>query len=229
MKKLVMFDMDGILFDSMPNHATAWSKTMHDMGYDFPESVYYENEGRTGSGTIALLLGHPVDNAFCQEVYSRKAAYFDALPKASPMPGALEAVSAVRKLGIPAIVVTGSGQKLLMTRIAENYPGLFNPDWMVCSADVSKGKPDPEPYLLGASKAGIGPRDAVVVENAPLGVRAGHDAGCFVVAVNTGPLTDEALLEQGADVIFHSMSELAGEITAIVSETGKYAKDRTEP
>lgn len=216
MKKLVMFDMDGVLFDSMPNHAVAWRRTMADLGCEYPDTVYYENEGRTGSSTIELLLGRKVSDEECRRIYDLKASYFDAMPKARPMPGAYDVVKAVRALGVPAIVVTGSGQKLLMSRIAEAYDGMFRTEWMVCSADVKHGKPDPEPYLMGLQKAGVAPEDAVVVENAPLGVRSGHDAGCFVVAVNTGPLPDSCLLEQGADMLFHSMAELAEKIGIIL-------------
>ena len=216
MKKLVMFDMDGVLFDSMPNHAAAWSRTMADFGCEYPDTVYYENEGRTGSSTIELLLGRHISEQECRRIYDLKASYFDAMPKARPMPGAFGAVKAVRDRGVPAIVVTGSGQKLLMSRIAEAYEGMFRTEWMVCSADVRHGKPDPEPYLMGLRKAGVAPEDAVVIENAPLGVRSGHDAGCLVVAVNTGPLPDACLLEQGADLLFHSMSELAAEMGKIL-------------
>lgn len=216
MKKLVMFDMDGVLFDSMPNHAAAWRRTMADFGCEYPDTVYYENEGRTGSSTIELLLGRHISEQECRRIYDIKASYFDAMPKARPMPGAFGAVKSVRDRGVPAIVVTGSGQKLLMSRIAEAYEGMFRTEWMVCSADVRNGKPDPEPYLMGLRKAGVAPEDAVVVENAPLGVRSGHDAGCLVVAVNTGPLPDACLLEQGADLLFHSMSELAAEMGKIL-------------
>ena len=216
MKKLVMFDMDGVLFDSMPNHAAAWRRTMADFGCEYPDTVYYENEGRTGSSTIELLLGRHISEQECRRIYDIKASYFDAMPKARPMPGAFGAVKAVRDRGVPAIVVTGSGQKLLMSRIAEAYEGMFRTEWMVCSADVRHGKPDPEPYLMGLRKAGVAPEDAVVIENAPLGVRSGHDTGCLVVAVNTGPLPDACLLEQGADLLFHSMSELAAEMGKIL-------------
>jgi beta-phosphoglucomutase-like phosphatase (HAD superfamily) len=76
--------------------------------------------------------------------------------------------------------------------------------------DVRRGKPNPDPYLMGLKKAGnLRPNEAVVVENAPLGIRAGHAAHIFTVAVNTGPLPDEELLVAGADLIFPSMKELS--------------------
>jgi beta-phosphoglucomutase-like phosphatase (HAD superfamily) len=79
---------------------------------------------------------------------------------------------------------------------------------MVTAYDVKYGKPNPEPYLMGLKKAGVSASEAVVVENAPLGVRAGVAAGIFTIAVNTGPLPDEVLGREGANVVFPSMQYL---------------------
>lgn len=80
---------------------------------------------------------------------------------------------------------------------------------MVTAFDVKYGKPNPEPYLMGLKKAGIEANEAVVVENAPLGVKAGVAAGIFTIAVNTGPLPNSALLDEGANLLFSSMQELS--------------------
>ena len=79
---------------------------------------------------------------------------------------------------------------------------------MVTSFDVKYGKPNPEPYLMGLKKAGVEPWEGIVVENAPLGVEAGVAAKIFTIAVNTGPLPDQVLLDAGANLLFHSMQEL---------------------
>ena len=105
------------------------------------------------------------------------------------------------------MVVTGSGQKSLLDRLNRNFPGIFKAELMVTAFDVKYGKPNPEPYLMALKKAGIKANEAIVVENAPLGVRAGVAAGIFTVAVNTGPLPDKVLLDEGADKLFHSMPE----------------------
>ena len=75
--------------------------------------------------------------------------------------------------------------------------------------DVTNGKPNPEPYLKGLAIAGIQPQEAIVIENAPLGVRAGKAAGIFTVAVTTGPVPREAFEKEGADIIFPSMPAFA--------------------
>lgn len=216
MKRFVMFDMDGVLFDSMKFHAKAWRLTMLDHGRDIPETVFYMNEGRTGKSTISLLMGREAGDDEWRGYYAHKSRYFDSYPEVPVMPGAVEAVKAVRACGVEAAIVTGSGQAKLLDRINREFPGLFRTEWMVTSADVVNGKPNPEPYLRGLAKAGIPAEDAIVVENAPLGVQAGHAAGCFVAAVNTGPLPDEVLLEAGADCLYHSMSELSLDIGRLI-------------
>ena len=78
---------------------------------------------------------------------------------------------------------------------------------IVSSFDVKRGKPNPEPYLKGLAKAGVEPWEAIVVENAPLGVRAAQAARIFTVAVNTGPLPNKMLADEGADLIFNKMTD----------------------
>lgn len=213
--KLVMFDMDGVLLDSMPRHVAAWSaRFREDYGFDVTPDEIYANEGRTSRSIIEVMvrkhLGRDAGTDEVEAMYKRKCAAIEANGDMPPMPGALDAVKAVRDKGMDAIVVTGSGHARLLNFLSEAYPGLFRTEWMVSAADVTCGKPSPDPYLTGLRKAGNIPAgNAMVVENAPLGVQSGKAAGCFVAAVNTGPLPDSALWEAGADRVFHSLSELA--------------------
>ena len=75
---------------------------------------------------------------------------------------------------------------------------------------MTRGKPNPDPYLMGLKKAGnLEPWEALVVENAPLGVRAGARAHIFTIAVNTGPLANNDLLAAGANLCFNNMEEFS--------------------
>ena len=121
------------------------------------------------------------------------------------MPGAYELLQKIKAEGLTPVIVTGSGQKSLLERLNKNFPGIFKPELMVTAFDVKHGKPNPEPYLMGLQKAGVKANEAIVVENAPLGVKAGVAAGIFTVAVNTGPLPDEVLKQAGANLLFPSM------------------------
>lgn len=115
----------------------------------------------------------------------------------------------MKKDGLIPMVVTGSGQLSLLERLEHNYPGMFHKELMVTAFDVKYGKPNPEPYLIALKKGGIKADEAVVVENAPLGVEAGHNAGIFTIAVNTGPLNGQVLLDAGADLLLPSMQALS--------------------
>lgn len=219
--RLVMFDMDGVLFDSMPYHAKSWNRAMADFGLELSEAEAYMHEGRTGSGTINIItqrqLGRKAEEEECRRIYARKSQYFNEFPKPERMPGAIETVKAVRECGVTPIIVTGSGQLSLLERIESNFSGLFRNEWMVCAKDVKYGKPNPEPYLMGLKKAGVDKHQAIVIENAPLGVESGHASGCFVIAVNTGPLPDHVLMDSGADILYHSMTELSENIKDILN------------
>jgi beta-phosphoglucomutase-like phosphatase (HAD superfamily) len=105
--------------------------------------------------------------------------------------------------------VTGSGQLPLIQRLKKDFGSFVDEAHITTAYDVQHGKPAPDPYLMGLQKAGdLHPNEAIVIENAPLGVRAGHAARIFTIAVNTGPLSNEELLSAGADLIFPSMEEL---------------------
>ena len=114
----------------------------------------------------------------------------------------------IKKAGLKIAVVTGSGQKTLLSNLQSHFPGLISEQLMITGFDVKHGKPDPEPYLKGLMKVGVQPNEAIVVENAPLGVRSAVAAKIFTIAVNTGPLPDEMLLEEGANLLLPSMQSL---------------------
>ena len=211
--RAVLFDMDGVLFDSMPNHAYAWSHAMTQFGLAMTAEEAYMNEGRTGSGTIDILAqwfwGRNATEEEKQHIYAAKSALFNTLPEAKPMPGAREALEAARECGAKIVLVTGSAQLSLIEHLELHYPGFFRKELMVTAFDVKRGKPNPEPYLMGLEKAGVRAEEAVVVENAPLGVEAGRAAGIFTIAANTGPLPDEVLKQSGADIVVAGMHEVA--------------------
>ena len=203
--KAVLFDMDGVLYDSMPNHAKAWSTAVTEFGLSMSPHEAYLHEGRTGHGTINILAQrHWGRNATTEEmerIYAAKSALFNTCPEPQPMPGAAQLLQSIRSLGLTIVLVTGSAQPSLLTRLAHDFPGIFSAERMVTAFDVKHGKPHPEPYLMGLEKAGVSASEAVVIENAPLGVEAAHTAGIYTIAVNTGPLSPKVLLDAGADIV----------------------------
>ena len=209
--KAVLFDMDGVLFNSMPSHAKAWHDTMKRYGFDLSYEEAYMHEGRTGAGTINIVSqrerGYEASEEEIKQIYQTKSDIFNKLPKAERMPGAYEVLQKIKSEGLIPMVVTGSGQLSLLDKLNHNFPDIFKQELMVTAFDVKYGKPNPEPYLMALQKANIQANEAIVIENAPLGVRAGVAAGIFTIAVNTGPLPDSALLDEGANLLFHSMPD----------------------
>ena len=210
--KAVLFDMDGVLFNSMPYHSEAWHKVMKSHGLTLSREEAYMHEGRTGAATINIVfqreLGREATQEEIESIYQEKSVLFNSCAEAERMPGAWELLQKVKGEGLTPMVVTGSGQLSLLERLEHNFPGMFRQELMVTAFDVKYGKPNPEPYLMALEKGGLKPNEAIVIENAPLGVEAGHKAGIFTIAVNTGPLNGEILLNAGADLLFPSMQAL---------------------
>jgi HAD superfamily hydrolase (TIGR01509 family) len=153
--------------------------------------------------------GYEASEQEINDIYGYKAALFRSMPEARVMPGSQEVLRKARALGLKILIVTGSGQKNLIERVQRDYEGYITRDRMVTAFEVKRGKPYPDPYLKGLQIAGVPAGEAVVVENAPLGIRAAVAAGIDTIAVNTGPLEDEILLAEKPVLLLHSMQELA--------------------
>lgn len=212
-KSAILFDMDGVLYDSMPNHSKAWSQAMEQFGMHMTPHDVYLNEGATGHDTVVRISlrdrGYEASEQEINDIYGYKAALFRSMPEARVMPGSQEVFRKAKALGLKILIVTGSGQKNLIERVQRDYEGYITRDRMVTAFEVKRGKPYPDPYLKGLQIAGVPAAEAVVVENAPLGIRAAVAAGIDTVAVNTGPLEDEILLAEKPVLLLHSMQELA--------------------
>ncbi|MDE5783929.1 MAG: HAD hydrolase-like protein [Prevotella sp.] len=212
--KAVLFDMDGVLYDSMPNHAIAWQLSMEKFGIHMTKADAYATEGARGVDTIRMMVktqqGRDINEAEAQTMYNEKTRQFHALPETPVMPGIMDLMAQIKSDGLTIGVVTGSGQRPLINRLIKDFGSYLDESHIVTAYDVKRGKPAPEPYLMGLKKVGgINPWEAFIVENAPLGIKAGVTAQVFTIAVNTGPLPDEALLNEGANLLFPRMTDLS--------------------
>ena len=220
MIKAALIDMDGVLYDSMKYHTLAWRQMMEENGVHCSRDEFYLYEGMTGAATIDLIwnreFGHPCPPDKRTALYDYKTKIFKQIGGNDPMPGAERMLRTLCGRGIRCVLVTGSGQASLIDNIRKDYPGVFADGMMVTAHDVTKGKPDPEPYLRGLEKAGVKPEEAIVIENAPLGVRAGVAAGIRTMAVCTGPIPKEKFEEEKAWGIFPSMEEFADMLPLVI-------------
>lgn len=211
--KAVLFDMDGVLYDSMPNHAVAWQQSMAQFGIKMTAENAYATEGARGIDTIRHFVkaqkGLDISLEEAQKMYDVKTHLFHHMPEAPIFDGVIEVMELAFRHGMSVNVVTGSGQKPLIDRLIRDFGDYLPKDHIVTAYDVERGKPHPDPYLMGLQKAGnLHPWEAIVVENAPLGVRAGVSAHIFTIGVNSGPLPDKTLYDAGAYVVYQKMTEL---------------------
>ncbi len=208
----VFFDMDGVLFDSMPNHSLAWVRAMNESGLPFTREEAYLFEGQPGADTVNYLYqkkyGYDSTEEQRVDIYNLKGKYFEELGELVRMPYSLEILQKLKEKGYMLYVVTGSAHPTLIENIQHYFPDIFPAENIISAFDVPKGKPNPDPYLKALEKAKLNPWEAIVIENAPLGVKSSSTAGIFTVGVNTGPLDRNILKENGADIVLDSMQEL---------------------
>lgn len=211
--RVVLFDMDGVLYDSMPHHAIAWQKAMAQFGLTMTAADAYATEGARGIDTIRFFVkkqkGEDISVEEAQRIYDVKTTIFHDMGEAKIFDGVYDLMHKIQDSGLQIGVVTGSGQRPLIHRLLTDFGDFLDERHIVTAYDVKRGKPNPDPYQMGLRKAGgLRPSEGIVVENAPLGVRAGVAAGCFTIAVNSGPLADEALTGEGAHLLFPSIVDL---------------------
>ena len=211
--RAVLFDMDGIIYNSMPAHEISWQQTMREWGLKAEPNEFFLQEGRPARFTTNLLfqrnLKRDATDKEIEDVYKRKTELFFENDTGALISGIKDTIKIVQDKGLIPILVTGSAQSGLYERLNGDLPNVFTQENMVTAFEVEIGKPHPEPYLMGLEKAGnLKPNQALVLENAPLGVESAHKAKIFTVGVNTGPLNDHVLLDAGADILMDSLDLL---------------------
>lgn len=210
--KAVFFDMDGVLYDSMGHHAASWTQTFTEAGIHFHEELAYLNEGRTGASTVLTAVTEAQNRTATddeiQKIYRRKTEILHTMPRVLPVDGMKNMLEQVKNAGLEIWIVTGSSHMRFIDNLKVDFPDLIDPAHVVTGKDVKNGKPNPEPYLLALEKSHLEKQQAIVIENAPLGIQSAKAAGLFTVAINTGILHNEILTEAGCDLLFSGGKEL---------------------
>jgi sugar-phosphatase len=195
----VLFDLDGVLVDSIPAATRVWTAWALKHGFD-PDEVVHKAHGRPSMTTVREYLPEGDAEAENREIERREIADVEDV---KPLPGAAELL---RALPPDRWAVVTSGTRLLAeARI--RAAGLPLPKHLVTSSDIARGKPDPEPYLKGATKLGLAASDCVVIEDAGAGVRSGKAAGARVIGVRTSH-SDAELRVAGADSIVDNCASI---------------------
>lgn len=211
--KAIFFDMDGVLFNSMPLHARAWTEVFAQFDIHLTQQEPYENEGSTATQVAERVFNkyknETISPEFAEEIKQMKHHQMRHYEQAQTMPHMPELLRTIDQSGIECWVVTGSGQASLLERLEMEFAPALSVKRMVTALDVKNGKPNPEPYLKALAKSGYAPHQVMVIENAPLGILSAKAAGLYTLAINTGPLDRQMLVDAGADWVLDDSRELA--------------------
>jgi len=197
--RALLFDMDGVLVDSTPAVARAWTAWANRFGLD-PADVVLQAHGRPSIATIRELLpsaDHSAENEIIEKAEIADVEDIIALPGTKQL---LDALPPDR-----FAVVTSASHPLAVVRL--RTAGFTIPKHLITASDIHYGKPHPEPYLRGAQSVGVPPAGCVVIEDAPAGIQSGKAAGSRVLALRT-TTPDPALQAAGADWIVTDCSNI---------------------
>lgn len=206
----IVFDMDGVVLDSMPMHLLTWQRTLAPLGIELVADDLYPLEGIptevTAQRLTDLMLGQACSAEEAQRLAGAKRAHFRQLFVPALIPGIAPLLHDLRGRGYRLGLVTGSaGSVVEESLVPTGVAGLF--DVVVAGDQVTQGKPDPEPYQVAASKLGLPPSQCLVVENSTLGIRSAKAAGMSCAALET-TLPAEQLFAAAADQVFPDVRTL---------------------
>jgi mannitol-1-/sugar-/sorbitol-6-phosphatase len=193
----ILFDLDGVLVDSTGSVTRQWRWWAEEHNID-PQKVLEIAHGVRSIEIIRKMAPHLNPQAEVARLEKREA---DDQEGVAVMPGAADLLKAI--LEGRWCVVTSGTRYLATARL--KLANLPTPKVLVCADDVSRGKPDPEPYLMGAKLLGMKPAECLVIEDAPAGIRAAHAGGMKAVGItSTYPASE--LLE--ADAVVQELAQI---------------------
>jgi HAD superfamily hydrolase (TIGR01509 family) len=180
--KAYLFDCDGTIADSMPLHYMAWKKALAEWNCTFEEKLFYAWGGTPVAEIISSLNERQGLRMPVEAVSSRKEnLYLELLPQLKAVPEVVEHIDAQHGR-IPFAVVSGSTRESVTASLV-SLKLLDKFDTMVCAGEYKKSKPDPEAFLLAASKLGVAPETCLVFEDTDLGIQAAEAAGMASVKI----------------------------------------------
>jgi len=208
--KSVIFDMDGVITNTMPDHYRSWKTVFKDEGIHVTYEDIYKREGQPGLSSVTEIFneyGKVLGASQPAEILRRKENLFKKIVKTRFITGARTFLKYLHKDNIRLGLVTGTARHELRRILPASLQDLFSV--IVTGDDVKHGKPHPEPYLRSLKGLKVKAFQAVVIENAPFGIRSAKRAGLKCLALETS-LPRKHLSE--ADGIFSSIKELQNNV-----------------
>ncbi len=217
----VIFDMDGVLIDSYHAHYNSWLTMTEPEGFEFTEAEFARTFGRTSREIIALLWGEGrLSDRQIAALDDKKEAAFREILAADfpPMPGVHKLLRDLHEAGF-ALGVGSSGPPENVDMVIDRLDARAMFGAVVNALDVTRGKPDPQVFLIAAERLGVPPARCTVVEDAPAGIEAAKAARMSVVGLASTGRTREALAD--ADLVIDSLAELTPQKAATVGRANR--------
>ncbi len=212
MLKAIIFDMDGVLVDSMRFQADAWAKAFQDAGINIVREDIYELEGSNDKRLIKSI--------FKEARKEPEPEHFERLPekkrdllefdRIKPFEGIPECLDELKR-HFRLAMVSGSNRNTVGKIVDKFFSGYF--DVVINGSDLERGKPDPDPYLKALEMLGLTKNECMVIENAPLGITAAKRAGLYCVAV-ASMLEPEKV--QHADLVLEDHASLFDYLRSLI-------------
>jgi beta-phosphoglucomutase len=219
----IIWDVDGTLLDSAEMHFRAWVKLAEGIGQPFTRDDFTNTFGRRNPEIIRSLFGEHHTDDDVARLGNEKEEYYraEATQGIELLPGVRKLLANLHAAGYRQAVGSSAPRQnldvlLKLTGIEEYF------DVVVGMEDTTRGKPDPEVFLVAAERLGVTPQDCIVFEDAVAGVEAAKAGGMQCVAVTfVGHHAPERLKGAGADLIVHSLEEVSVETVEFLLLNGK--------
>jgi len=203
-----IFDWDGVIINSGSHHERSWELLAGELGHVLPEDHFKKGFGMKNEVIIPELLGWTTDVAEIATISLRKEALYREVVRArgiKALPGVETWLQALGAAGIPCLIASSTHRENIVTTLDVLGLTRFFAG-MVTAEDVRRGKPDPEVFLTAAKRIDVSPENAIVFEDALVGIAAARAARMRVVAVAT--TEPKAALAQ-ADWVVDRLDELS--------------------
>ncbi len=199
----VVFDMDGVIVDTAPQHFAAWRRLLAEIGYELNEEEFRVTFGKRNREILRHILGDELSEHQVEELGHKKEKYYRSLVrgKVKAAPGFIPLLKEIRKNSLKVAVGTSAPQENVELILDEL--GITNQlDAVVTAEDVERGKPDPGVFLLAAQRCDVEPEKCVVFEDAVAGIEAAKAAGMRCIGVGQTDMGQ-------ADLVIDSLAEIA--------------------
>lgn len=208
MNRAILFDLDGVLIDSMRYHARTWRVAIKtQLNIEIPEEYFLINEGRNSKDLLVAVIKEHQINAD-DDTWKKVSDYRDQLFLEAFTPrlvyGAKELVQLLYGFGYRLGVATGSTRQVVEELLSKTGIRDYFSD-LVSSEDVQYSKPHPQPYQLLLQQLPVKPEHALVIENAPLGIQSAIAADLICLAVTT---TNSPEVLKQASLVFSELNDI---------------------